>query len=243
MKIENLSHTNVQLFHQLVDAGYSQADLSFLCDVYKYSAQLFYGFQSSGKPFITHLIRTASILVMLKTEISVIAAGLIHSAYEFSDFGDGNRGISAWKRQQLKQKAGEVVEIYVMKYYALIWNDVTISAIYHKIKELEFIEQNVLLIRLANELEQFLDLEPLYQNNYQQKIQQIQHRKQMLIEMANILGYPLLVQQLAQAFEDILTESELTIFTNLQDSEFFSQISGRLSVICEILIKTEAFII
>ena len=53
----------------------------------------------------------------------------------------------------------------------------------------------------------------------------------MLIEMANILGYPLLVQQLAQSFEDILTKSELTIFTNLRNSKFFSQVSSsRLSI-------------
>jgi (p)ppGpp synthase/HD superfamily hydrolase len=100
-----------------MDAGYSQTDLSFIFGVYQYSSQLNYGFQSSGKPFITHLIRTASILVRLKMDIAVIAAGLIHSAYEYSDFGDGSRGISQWKRQQLRQKAGELVEIYVMKYY------------------------------------------------------------------------------------------------------------------------------
>jgi hypothetical protein len=85
-------------------------------------------------------------------------------------------------------------------------------------------------MRLVNELEQALDLEPLYRNDYEQKIQQIQHRKQMMIDMAKILGYPLFAQQLDQAFEDILSIAKSKNFTNLQNSEFFSQVSGSLSV-------------
>jgi hypothetical protein len=99
MKTEQLAHTHIQLLNQLIKAGYNSSGLNFVFDAYQYCIELCDGFQPCGKPFITHLIRTASILVELNQEVSIIVAGLLHSVYGFGDFGDGSRGIASWKQE------------------------------------------------------------------------------------------------------------------------------------------------
>lgn len=228
MKKHHFAHTNIQLFNQLANAGYSNSDLFYLFDVYKFATDLFAGFQASGKAFITHFIRTASILVDMQAEVPVIAAGLIHSAYEYGDFGDGSRGISEWKRTQVRRKVTETTELHIAIYTALQWNDSSISAVYSNLIELSSIDRNVLLIRLANELEQSLDLEVLYRSDVEKKIEWIKRKGNLMIEMAVAIGYPALADELAQAFQDIMSPS--ASIACLRDSEYFSHISGRLSL-------------
>jgi len=230
MKTEQLAHTHIQLLNQLIKVGYNSSNLNFVFDAYQYCIELCDGFQACGKPFIIHLIRTASILVELNQDILIIVSGLLHSAYEFGDFGDGSRGIASWKQESVKQRMGTEVENYIQKYDALRWHDENILLIYGNLNQLNQIEKTVLLIRLANELEQCLDLEPLYRNDYENKIQQIQTRKDILIDMANQLGYPLLSNQLNQNFTLLLEVTKKVNNSHLRNSEFFSQMSSRFSL-------------
>ncbi|MBW4645961.1 MAG: hypothetical protein KME23_23720 [Goleter apudmare HA4340-LM2] len=220
-----LAHTNVQLLNQLRNAGYSHADLFYIFEIYKFVIELCYGFQSSGKLFIVHLIRTASILVSLQTNISVIAAGLLHSVYEFGDFGDGSRGLRDWKRARVRQRCGEITELIVMKYSTLQWTEPVVC---NNLVALESNEQDAILIRLVNQLELCLDLEVLYQSNYVDIIQNIKEQEKLLIEMAIALGYPHLAAQLAETFQEILSINDFLAYP--RDSAYFSQVSGRLSV-------------
>jgi hypothetical protein len=62
------AQTNLQLFHQLRNAGYDEADLVCIHQAYQLACQVFTGFfRGSGKPFIAHLVGTASILATLET--------------------------------------------------------------------------------------------------------------------------------------------------------------------------------
>lgn len=222
------AHTNAQLFNQLRDLGYSDSERSYMFEAYKFVTEVCAGFQPCGKPFITHLIRTASILVSLQTTITVIAAGLIHAVYEFGDFGDGSRGISEWKRVQVRQRLGQGTELTVMKYSALRWNDASVAATYNSLTTLEPSEQDALLIRLANELEQALDGEVFYRNDCEKTIQKIKHRGDLIIKIAIALGYPTLADRLTQTFQAILSVSDFKTYP--RDSYHFSQVSGYLSV-------------
>lgn len=228
MKQHQFAHTNAQLFNQLIEAGYSERDRAYLFKAYQYATARCVGFQPCGKPFIMHLIRTASILIDLRVSITVIAAGLLHAVYEFGDFGDGSRGISTWKRTQLKQHLGQWLDLYVVKYTELRWNDSTITKIHSNLAQLELLERDVLLIRLANELEQSLDLEVLYRSDYQQKLNQVKFRSKLIVEIAFSLGYPMLSEQLNQSFQAILSVSDLSIYS--RNSQLFSHVSHSLSV-------------
>ncbi|NEQ88200.1 MAG: HD domain-containing protein [Moorea sp. SIO2I5] len=148
------AQTNIQLFNQLYSDGYSGTELSCVFNAYQLAATLYTGcFRASGKPFIAHLVGTASILSSLHTPVEVVAAGLLHAAYLSGDFGDNKKGITEVKRQNLISVVGGKVEGYITRYTALKWNSDTIPVIYNRLDSLDPLDHKALLIRLANELE------------------------------------------------------------------------------------------
>lgn len=98
------AQTNLQLFNQLRRARYCEADIFYICDVYNFALQIFAGrFRGSGKPFISHLIGTASILATLRVSVNVVAAGLLHAAYIYGEYGTDQRGMTDAKREQVRR--------------------------------------------------------------------------------------------------------------------------------------------
>lgn len=200
--MHSYAQTNLQLFNQLRRDGYSNTDLSCILNAYKLVMCLFTGcFRSSGKTFIAHLVGTASILSSLHVPAMVVAAGLIHAAYANGDFGDGGKGISDAKREQLRRAVGQEVEEYVAKYTAMQWNEQTIPAIRDRLDALAPIDRDVLLIRLANELEEYLDLGILYCGEVKHQ-QYINHDRHLMVEMAEKLGFPTLAGELARVLRE-----------------------------------------
>ena len=65
--MHSYARTNIQLFNQLRQEGYSNTDLRSVRDAYELAMVLFTGrFQPSGRPFVTHVVGTASILASLR---------------------------------------------------------------------------------------------------------------------------------------------------------------------------------
>jgi (p)ppGpp synthase/HD superfamily hydrolase len=195
------AQTNLQLLNQLHDRGYSDADLREVFNAYQLTLELFTGqFRASGKTFIAHLVGTASILTHLRAPSKLIATGLLHAAYFQGDFGEiGKRGISETKRKRVRKKVGKEIESYIARYTALIWNETTILPIHREMDRFEECDRDVLLIRLANELEEYLDFGIIYCGDFKQ--QQYGDRQNHLIaDMAEKLGYPTLAIELTNAF-------------------------------------------
>lgn len=193
------AQTNVQLFDQLKREGYSDTELGCIFDAYELSAHMFTArFQPSGNVFISHVVRTASILCSLHAPAEVVAAGLIHSVYWNGDFGFGEIGISEAKRRQVKCAVGEQVEKYVARYATLRWNTQAIPALRDRIDGLDQIDKNVILMKLANELEHYLDLELLYYGD--SETQRLMQHGHIMIGMAEKLGLSTLAAELLHVF-------------------------------------------
>ena len=200
--MHSYAQTNIQLFNQLRCDGYSNTEIGSIFNAYKLAMCLFTGcFRPSGKTFIAHLVGTASILSFIHLPAEVVAAGLIHAAYASCDFGNGEKGISDAKREQIRCAVGEQVEEYVARYKALKWNEHTIPDIRDRLDTLKPIDRNVLLIRLANELEEHLDLGLLYCGDGKHQ-QYINHSGHLMVEMAEELGFPTLAIELARVFKE-----------------------------------------
>jgi (p)ppGpp synthase/HD superfamily hydrolase len=201
------AQTNIQLLNQLRQSGYSNHELLSIANAYGLLMRLFTGrFRPSGKTFVAHLVGTASILAHLHVPSEVITAGLLHAAYSHGDFGGtGKRGISVAKREQVKQVVGQNVEEYIARYTTLRWKTDTVPTIYNQLQKLDPLDRQVVLIRLANELEERLDLGLLYCGDF--KHQQYGTRDgHLMIEMAQQLGFPTLATQLEQAFQQTASE-------------------------------------
>lgn len=199
------SQTNLQLFNQLRSEGHQREDLENILQCYKLTMELFSGqFRPSGKTFIAHLVGTASILCQHGASTNVIGAGLLHAAYTHGHFRKfRGRGVSASKRAYVRQVVGEDIEDYLARYTSLRWTTETIPEIYQQLDQLEFRERSTLLIRLANELEEYLDLGIYYCGSEKEEVY-AHHNHSLAVSMAKSLGYP----QLALELNEIVQNSE-----------------------------------
>jgi len=197
--VPHYAQTIVQLLKQLYDQGYSKADLERVAIAYKFPAQLLAGlYRPSGKTFIAHVVGTASILCELHVRCELIAAGLLHAAYEHGDFGTYLKGISPAKRDVLRKNVGEEVENYVERYTAFRWTKETMPVIHGAFHAFNQIDRDVLLIRLANELDDLLDFGILYCFDAADKRRYYARARHMMVEMAEKLGFSSLAQEMEQ---------------------------------------------
>lgn len=201
--VTTYAQTNIQLFNQLRLAHYSEAEISYIYNAYQFAVQIFTGrFRGSGKPFLSHLIGTGSILASVHAPINVITAGLLHAAYIYGEYGTEEKGMTDAKREQVRQAVGIETEELITEYTALKWNKNTISAIRARLNTLDSTERQVLLIRLANELEDHLDHGVLYCGNAEQRREYIRSSLYLSVEMAHKLGFPNLAAALECNFRD-----------------------------------------
>lgn len=201
------AQTNLQLFNQLNRLGYSRFEVKSVSNAYKLVVQLFTGrFRPSGKTFIAHLVGTASILAQLQTSYQLVIAGLLHAVYSHGDFGAAQTGMTKTKRQQVERIVGQDIEEYVVRYTSLKWGLESIPAVLQQLDTLDEVGRNVLLMRLANELEERLDLGILYCGDA--KYQRYAERDRYLPEIAQKLGYPTLAMEFDIVFKE-LVEAEL----------------------------------
>ena len=196
--------TNLQLYAQLVDLGYSEADLTTVARSYELSMALFPGtYRASGKPFLAHLVGTAGIIATLRARAPVVATGLLHAAYTHGEFGNGWLGVSNAKRARVRAAVGPEIEDLVARYTALRWAPATIPAIRARLDAMTGLERDVLLVRLANELEDHLDLGILYPGDVPRRLRFMREDLPAAVEMAERLGYPELAESLTAAFDQI----------------------------------------
>ncbi|OGQ82748.1 MAG: hypothetical protein A3F90_06780 [Deltaproteobacteria bacterium RIFCSPLOWO2_12_FULL_60_19] len=197
------AQTNVQLFDQLRREGYSNEEIACVRNAYEVAMRLFTGlFLPSGKPFLDHLVGTASILVALRAAVEVVAAGLIHAAYFRGDFGSIRTTISKAKREEIKNSVGAKVEEVVAGYDAMDWNSKSIPALRDNVDKLDRIDRYVLLIQLANELEHRMDFADLYSDSAERLQRYTERYLPSMIDMAHGLGFPSLAAELAQTFRE-----------------------------------------
>ena len=197
--MQSYARTNIPLFSQLRGEGYSDEDIGCVHDAYELAMHMFTGlFRPSGDTFIDHLVGTASILVSLKVPVELVVAGLIHAAYAHGDFGDREKGASDARRRQVRRVVGKEAEEYVARYAALPWDLKTVPAIRDGLYTFDPLDRDVLLIRLANELEDHLDLGILYCCNAKDRQQSIKRFGPDLADMAEKLGFPSLAEELAE---------------------------------------------
>lgn len=201
--VTTYAQTNIQLFNQLRLAHYSEVDLSYIYNAYQFSLQLFLGrFRGSGKPFLAHLVGTASILTSLDAPVNVIIAGLLHAAYLYGEYGTEEKGMTDAKREQVRATLGGETEELIARYTLLKWNKNTIPEIRDRLDTFDATERQILLIGLANELEDHLDLGILYCANAEPRREYIHSSLYLSIEMAHKLGFPALAAALECTFRD-----------------------------------------
>jgi len=201
------AQTILQLNNQLRRTGYSEDDQRALIDAYNLAAELFSGrFRGSGKTFIAHLVGTASILVAHKSEITVVIAGLLHAAYEQGDFGHGLLRGRSQDRAEITSAIGAQAERLVHGYEQLPWTSAAIAGYAQQTIGVDGERHKLLLIRMANELEEHLDCNILYCNDARQRLQRLDELGDTMVRLTRQLGQAELADELHDAIEQCQTE-------------------------------------
>ena len=150
------AQTNLQLYRQLRDAGFDEEELTLVRRGYETAMALFSSqFRANGKPFLSHLVGTASVLGRAGARPPVVVAGLLHAAYAQGNWPRGAR--QAARRQRLTSAVGSDVEALVHAYTTLPWNPARLGTLLEHAASLSGPEADVVLMRLANLLEDHLD--------------------------------------------------------------------------------------
>jgi hypothetical protein len=153
------AQTNLQLYRQLIEAQWDEAALLMIRNGYELAVQLFAdAYRASRRPFVAHLVGTASVLASWQQRPALVAAGLLHSAYLYGYFGDGQKGMTAARRQVLASAVGKQAEQLVCE-YTLICEDKLVR--FCETTTLTPQERDVATLQLANLYDDCRDGEPV----------------------------------------------------------------------------------
>ena len=197
------AQTNLQLFNQLQEAGWAERDLARAREAYELAMELFTGqFRSNGKPFLAHLVGTASALAAAGRPPHVVLAGLLHAVYASGEWGDGRPRLADERRARVRQAVGSEVEDLVHRYTVLLWNERTIPELKARVAELTGPEADVLAMRLANLLDDYLDLGMAYSHKGEKAKLAPPH-----VSDAVAIAEQLALDRLAQDLRSVLAEN------------------------------------
>ncbi|OOZ16266.1 hypothetical protein BOW35_00035 [Solemya velum gill symbiont] len=154
----SIAQTNLQLYRQLIACRWSDRELKAARAAYELAMELFpCRFRSSGKPFVSHLVGTASVLAVCDFPPDVVIAGLLHAVYLQGDFLDGEKGITEKRRKFIAQKLGKRVEGAIAGYSKLPWDLSVVTKLLGTSTSLGELERKILAIRIANDIDDHLD--------------------------------------------------------------------------------------
>jgi (p)ppGpp synthase/HD superfamily hydrolase len=192
------AQTFPQLLNQLQQER-PEADLGSVVVAFGCAMKLFSGaIRASGKTFFAHVIGTASIVTRHGGNIDMIATALLHAAYTHGDFGWRRSGDLA-NRRIVRAAVGVRIEELVFRYSQLRWSDQLIATLASGKMPNNEDDKAILLIRLCNELEEYLDLGLVYCG--EAKKGEYKLRQSQILEICRLLGQRTLAEELALGFE------------------------------------------
>jgi (p)ppGpp synthase/HD superfamily hydrolase len=200
--VDDPPQTNLQLFNALRAAGYDDGDVARIKAAHDFVSPLFAGwFRASGKPFIAHLIGTAGTLAALRARPPVVAAGLGHAIYTQGELPAATARSPRLMRARVRRALGDEAEDLIARYSALEWSAPALPGLRDRLGALGAADREVVLIRLANELDDHLDLAALYCANADARRRQIDSGLRLSVVIAEELGCSELAARLERAFD------------------------------------------
>ncbi len=134
--------------------GYAEDDIIKVAKSYELCTRVYIGlYRGSGKTLLAHCVGTASLAVWLKRPAATIAASVLHATYADGDFGINN------PRKMLLDYTDEEIETLTRKYHEFKWaySPQQIEELIDNLDKLNEIEKEACLIRLLNEVEEYID--------------------------------------------------------------------------------------
>jgi (p)ppGpp synthase/HD superfamily hydrolase len=155
-----IAQTNGQLYRQLTDMHWSEKDLTRARNGYELGVHLFSGkYRQSHRPFINHLVGTASVVAEVHGRQPMVLAALLHAAYAVGDWGPRSR-LSAM-REEVRNAVGTQAEELIWEYSDFLPNPNSVHTWTEATRGMpSHLAQDLVVLRLANQVEELQDLAP-----------------------------------------------------------------------------------
>ena len=202
MSIRTFALTYPQLMSQALAQGMDTEALGQLRQAYEMAERIADGlYRGQGVPFVCHLVRTASIVLAERQPVEVVTASLLHSAYMLHCFEGCLRSpLTPSMRRQLQQAVPMEVEALVVAYDRLPWRSrEAVTKHVEAVGAYSEMTRRLLVMRLANELEDYLDLGMAYRGAFPYR-DRIASSGDLKVELARRLGLRVLAEELHQAY-------------------------------------------
>ena len=190
------AQTNLQLYNELVALGWTSDDLRRARGAYELASELFSGrYRCSGKPFVAHLVGTASAVAAAHGGPDLVLAALLHAAYDQGDFGTGRRGSLRARREIVRGVVGPEAEALVFAYSGAPWNSDVVADAASRHRLPDGVRRDVLVLQVANEIDEHTDGGARYCN----KGNAAMYEDDAILAMATLMrriGEPGLAEQL-----------------------------------------------
>jgi hypothetical protein len=142
------AQTNLELYAQAIGHGYGRQQRRTLADAYQLAhRQVFRLARGSGKPFIAHLVGTASLVMESRRPDDWVIGALLHALYQRRVPFEGGHSPEQ-RRGVISNRFGRVVDDLVDRYTAFESEDLSRPP-----TEFAASDDDVLTLRLADELE------------------------------------------------------------------------------------------
>lgn len=203
--MRSIAQTNLQLYNQLLQQERTYEDIVLIRKAYDLAALLTAGsYQADGKPFLCHLVGTASILFMINYPANFIAFALLHNIYENGDFGEGlHSQITPAKRSLVAKSVGLDVERLIFRFRSLRLNLSTTDDIESRLPTLDETGRQLVVADLADHIEKYVDRGILYFGDASWITEKSELCGERMVAMAKQLGEPILAEMMVEAFDSV----------------------------------------
>lgn len=187
-----------QLIAQGVRQKLSKEDLRLLRKGFDIALEISDGlYRAQGIPLLNHLIRTASIVLSQTSSINTVLLALLHASFVVSKFDDSCRSANHKLIQtEIEHEFGHQLANSLLAYEAMDWYQV-IDVQYYiaNTESLEPLTKELLLVRLANELEDHMDYAMLFTPS-ERLARRSRAYGDACVVLARQLGYQTIAEQL-----------------------------------------------
>lgn len=202
--VRTFAVTYPQLMNQAQGLGLTREDCAGLRQVCEVAEEMFSGwYRAQGDPFICHLVRSASISLAEQQPLVSARGMLVHAAYMMGVFSDGGSGCATPEhRMDLRRRVGAETEESVFQYHTFPWgNAQEIASHLLKVPQYNSETKRIIAMRLANQLEDWLDLSLAYSR----KVHKERDYRVPVVQLALALGFNDLATELNAAHSMLMS--------------------------------------
>jgi (p)ppGpp synthase/HD superfamily hydrolase len=197
-----IAQTVTALFQQLQRQRLTDQDLLRVRGAYALAMKLFAGrIHPTGKPYIAHCVGVASTLACVGAHMDLIVAGILHGVYRQGDLGPW-RVFLRWQRPIVRRAVGDAVENYVHRFHRASQDVDALNDIRRRLDPIDTTERDVLLLVLANELDNWRDRGVLSCVDASARRLTLLRKGGLFADIAGKLGYPALAMALTRVVEE-----------------------------------------